>query len=68
MTGPSPPAGGTPPAGDRAGVVAGTGIAGSIGAITGAFVIARARVIGLVIALLFAGALVLGVLTGAIMG
>jgi uncharacterized protein len=45
-----------------------TGAGTSIGAITGAFVIARARVIGLVVALLFAGALVLGALTGAILG
>ena len=45
-----------------------TGAGTSIGAITGAFVIARARVIALVVALLFAGALVLGALTGAILG
>jgi uncharacterized membrane protein YraQ (UPF0718 family) len=45
-----------------------TGAGTSIGAITGAFVIARARVITLVVALLFAGALVLGGLTGAILG
>ncbi len=45
-----------------------TGAGTSIGAITGAFVIARARVIALVVALLFAGALVLGGLTGAILG
>jgi uncharacterized protein len=45
-----------------------TGAGTSIGAITGAFVIARARIIGLVVALLFAGALVLGGLTGAILG
>jgi uncharacterized membrane protein YraQ (UPF0718 family) len=45
-----------------------TGAGTSIGAITGAFVIARARVIGLVVALLFTGALVLGALTGAILG
>ncbi len=45
-----------------------TGAGTSIGAITGAFVIARARVIGLVVALLFAGALVLGGITGAILG
>jgi hypothetical protein len=45
-----------------------TGAGTSIGAITGAFVIARARIIGLVVALLFAGALVLGALTGAILG
>jgi hypothetical protein len=37
-----------------------TGAGTSIGAITGAFVIVRARVIALVVALLFAGALVLG--------
>jgi uncharacterized membrane protein YraQ (UPF0718 family) len=45
-----------------------TGAGTSIGAITGAFVIARARVIALVVALLFTGALVLGGLTGAILG
>jgi uncharacterized membrane protein YraQ (UPF0718 family) len=45
-----------------------TGAGTSIGAITGAFVIARARVIALVVALLFAGALVLGGLTGAVLG
>jgi uncharacterized protein len=45
-----------------------TGAGTSIGAITGAFVIARARVITLVVALLFTGALVLGGLTGAILG
>ena len=45
-----------------------TGAGTSIGAITGAFVIARPRVIALVVALLFAGALVLGGLTGAIVG
>ena len=45
-----------------------TGTGTSIGAITGAFVIARARIITLVAALLFAGALVLGGLTGAILG
>ena len=45
-----------------------TGADTSIGAITGAFVIARARVIALVVALLFTGALVLGGLTGAILG
>jgi uncharacterized membrane protein YraQ (UPF0718 family) len=44
-----------------------TGAGTSIGAITGAFVIARARVIALVVALLFTGALVLGGLTGAIL-
>jgi hypothetical protein len=38
----------------------------SIDAITGAFIIARARVIALVVALLFTGALALGALTGAI--
>ena len=37
-----------------------TGAGTSIGAITGLFVIARARVVGLVIALLFAGAVILG--------
>jgi uncharacterized protein len=45
-----------------------TGAGTSIGAITGAFVIARARVIGLVVVLLFAGALAMGGLTGAILG
>ena len=45
-----------------------TGAGTSVGAITGAFVIARARVIALVVALLFAGALVLGAITGAILG
>ncbi len=45
-----------------------TGAGTSIGAITGAFVIARARVIALVVTLLFAGALVLGGLTSAILG
>ena len=45
-----------------------TGAGTSIGAITGAFVIARARVIALVVALLFTGALVLGGLTGAFLG
>ncbi|MGZ4434488.1 MAG: permease [Trebonia sp.] len=45
-----------------------TGAGTSIGAITGAFVIARARVIGLVVGLLFAGALILGWLTGATLG
>ncbi len=37
-----------------------TGAGTSIGAISGLFVIARARVVGLVVAMLFAGALVLG--------
>jgi uncharacterized protein len=45
-----------------------TGAGTSVGAITGAFVIARARVIALVVGLLFAGALVLGWLTGAVLG
>ncbi len=45
-----------------------TGAGTSIGAITGAFVIARARVIARVVALLFTGALVLGGLTGTILG
>ena len=45
-----------------------TGAGTSIGAIAGAFVIARARVIALVVALLFAGALVLGGLAGAALG
>ena len=44
-----------------------TGAGTSIGAITGAFIIARARVITLVVSLLFAGALILGGLTGAIL-
>ena len=47
-------------------LVTGAGI--SIGAITGAFVIARARVIALVVGLLFTGALVLGGLAGATLG
>jgi uncharacterized membrane protein YraQ (UPF0718 family) len=37
-----------------------TGAGTSIGAISGLFVIARARVVGLVVALLFAGALIMG--------
>jgi uncharacterized membrane protein YraQ (UPF0718 family) len=37
-----------------------TGAGTSIGAITGLFVIARARVVGLVVAMLFVGALILG--------
>ena len=45
-----------------------TGAGTSIGAITGAFVIARARIIALVVGLLFTGALVLGAITGAILG
>jgi len=45
-----------------------TGAGTSVGAITGAFVIARARVIALVVGLLFAGALILGWLTGALLG
>jgi uncharacterized membrane protein YraQ (UPF0718 family) len=45
-----------------------TGAGTSVGAITGAFVIARARVIALVVALLFTGALVLGAITGVILG
>jgi uncharacterized membrane protein YraQ (UPF0718 family) len=45
-----------------------TGAGTSVGAITGAFVIARARIIILVVALLFTGALILGWLTGAILG
>jgi hypothetical protein len=45
-----------------------TGAGTSVGAITGAFVIARARVITLVVALLFTGALSLGWLTGLILG
>jgi uncharacterized membrane protein YraQ (UPF0718 family) len=44
-----------------------TGAGTSIGAITGAFVIARARIIALVVSLLFIGALVLGAITGAIL-
>jgi uncharacterized membrane protein YraQ (UPF0718 family) len=45
-----------------------TGAGTSVGAITGAFVIARARVIALVVTLLFVGALILGAITGAILG
>ena len=45
-----------------------TGAGTSIGAITGAFVIARVRVIALVVALLLAGAVVLGGLAGAVLG
>jgi hypothetical protein len=45
-----------------------TGAGTSIAASTGAFVIARARVIGLVVSLLFTGPLALGGLTGAILG
>jgi uncharacterized protein len=45
-----------------------TGAGTSVGAITGAFVIARARVIALVVGLLLAGALTLGWLTGAVLG
>ena len=45
-----------------------TGAGTSVGAITGAFVIARARVIALVVGLLFAGALILGGLAGATLG
>ncbi len=45
-----------------------TGAGTSVGAITGAFVIARARVIALVVGLLFGGALVLGWLAGAVLG
>ena len=45
-----------------------TGAGTGIGAITGAFVIARARIIALVVGLLFTGALVLGAITGAILG
>ncbi len=45
-----------------------TGAGTSVGAIAGAFVIARARVIGLVVGLLLAGALGLGWLTGAVLG
>ena len=45
-----------------------TGAGTSVGAVTGAFVIARARVITLVVALLFTGALILGWLTGLILG
>jgi uncharacterized membrane protein YraQ (UPF0718 family) len=40
-----------------------TGAGTSIGAISGAFVIARARIVGLVVGLLFAGGLVLGLTT-----
>jgi uncharacterized protein len=45
-----------------------TGAGTSVGAITGSFVIARARVIALVVGLLFAGALTLGWLAGAVLG
>jgi uncharacterized protein len=45
-----------------------TGAGTSVGAITGSFVIARARVIALVVGLLFAGALILGWLAGAVLG
>jgi uncharacterized protein len=45
-----------------------TGAGTSIGAIAGAVVIARTRVLALVVALLFTGALVLGGLTGAVLG
>jgi uncharacterized membrane protein YraQ (UPF0718 family) len=45
-----------------------TGAGTSVGAITGAFVIARARVIALVVGLLFGGALILGWLAGAVLG
>jgi uncharacterized protein len=45
-----------------------TGAGTSVGAMTGAFVIARARVIALVVSLLFGGALILGWLTGAVLG
>lgn len=45
-----------------------TGAGTSVGAITGAFVIARARVIALIVGLLLAGALALGWLTGAVLG
>jgi uncharacterized membrane protein YraQ (UPF0718 family) len=45
-----------------------TGAGTSVGAITGALVIARARIIALVVGLLFAGALVLGGLAGAVLG
>jgi uncharacterized membrane protein YraQ (UPF0718 family) len=40
-----------------------TGAGTSIGAISGLFVIARTRVVGLVVGLLFAGALVMGWVT-----
>ena len=45
-----------------------TGAGTSVGAISGAFVIARARVIGLVVGLLFTGALSMGWLAGALLG
>jgi uncharacterized membrane protein YraQ (UPF0718 family) len=45
-----------------------TGAGTSVGAITGAFVIARTRIIALVVGLLFTGALVLGGLAGAVLG
>jgi uncharacterized protein len=44
-----------------------TGAGTSIGAITGGFVIARARIIALVVGLLFTGALVLGGLAGTVL-
>ncbi len=44
-----------------------TGAGTSVGAITGLFVIARARVVWLVVSLLFAGALVLGWIVGALL-
>ena len=45
-----------------------TGAGTSVGAITGAFLIARIRVIALVVGLLFAGAVILGLLSGAVLG
>jgi hypothetical protein len=45
-----------------------TGAGTSVGAIAGAFVIARSRVIALVVGFLLAGALALGWLTGAVLG
>ncbi|MGE5293034.1 MAG: permease [Micromonosporaceae bacterium] len=45
-----------------------TGAGTSVGAISGAFLIARIRVIALVVGLLFAGAVILGWLSGAVLG
>jgi hypothetical protein len=44
-----------------------TGAGTSVGAITGLFVIARARVVWLVVGFLFAGALILGWTVGALL-
>ena len=43
-------------------------LVGQVVAVTGALVIARRRVVGLVVALLFAGAVLLGWLTALVMG